>query len=653
MLQKLRDKTSGWIATCILGLLMIPFLFVIDARYIGGIGENNIALIQAPPAWWSSAPHWWPVSLFWQRREVGMDAFQDRFNQLRMQQREKMKDAFDAAAFDTKENKLRVLNQLIDEQVLSLAALRAHIVVFPKDLYRAIAEIPSFQVNGEFNKDLYLAALAAMNPPRTPVVFQQMMADALITSFIPDSLSGSSFYLLPDLVHIFQLVGQKRDVQMVVLPADSTQSPPPVSPESIANWYQTHQSDYVRPAEVWFDAINLNEANVPKIPTPDDAVLRQRYDSEKNRFVAPETRHAEHILIAVSSPSEDAAAKRKAEEIAQRLRSPNADFSALARQYSDDTGSKESGGDLGWVSKGTMDANFEKELFSLAPGQVSPPVRTQYGYHIIKLLAIKGGGQSKSFEEVKPQLLQEYNAAELEKRFNALIGKIVDSIDQGHHSLTDIAKQMDLPVQHIGPVSAQTTGATDNPLLVQAAFASSRLQNMVSDPIKIAPMHTAFVQATRSTPKTQLPLDSVRPRIIAAINLKFIEDANQKAANTVLQHLQHDHISLESFAKDKNLQLRSLPSLARMDPEPSISAQNAIFALSVPPDGQAMGIARMDDGKYAVFRVNKVIPGAVPSIEQQYLIANQLNQLYGNLAVKQYVSALRSQYQVKIDSGSL
>ena len=101
MLQKLRDRTSGWVATIIIALLMVPFLFVIDHSYLGGVGANNVAQVKAPPKWWEGAPGWWPVSMFWEHREVGVNEFRQRFEQERMRQRQEQGEAFDPRTFET------------------------------------------------------------------------------------------------------------------------------------------------------------------------------------------------------------------------------------------------------------------------------------------------------------------------------------------------------------------------------------------------------------------------------------------------------------------------------------------------------------------------------------------------------------------------
>ncbi|MBJ7517807.1 MAG: SurA N-terminal domain-containing protein, partial [Stenotrophomonas sp.] len=176
MLQKLRDKTSGWIVTVILGLLMIPFLFVIDSSYLGGVGAQNVAKVSAPPSWWSSAPSWWPARLLWKHHEITSQEFRERFEQERARVRQQQGEDFDPRAFESAENKLAVLDQLIDEQVVRLAGEQSGVVIGDVAVREYIATIPAFLgPDGKFNGDQYRIALASGNPPRTPAMFEQLV----------------------------------------------------------------------------------------------------------------------------------------------------------------------------------------------------------------------------------------------------------------------------------------------------------------------------------------------------------------------------------------------------------------------------------------------------------------------------------------------
>ena len=153
MLQKLRDKTTGWIATVILGLLIIPFAFFGMESYLSQRTETWVAKVEAPPAWWQAAPSWWPVSMLWQREEVGVEAFRERYERARQQQRQQQGENFDVRAFESVENKREILDGLIDERVLRLASARAGIAVTDSLVRDSFEGIEAFQVGGKFNPE--------------------------------------------------------------------------------------------------------------------------------------------------------------------------------------------------------------------------------------------------------------------------------------------------------------------------------------------------------------------------------------------------------------------------------------------------------------------------------------------------------------------
>nr|MBO2512126.1 peptidylprolyl isomerase [Gammaproteobacteria bacterium] len=218
MLQKLRERSSGWVATIIIGLLMIPFVFVVDQSYLGGMGANNVAQVKAPPAWWPGAPAWWPVSMLWEHEEVSGDEFRQRFEQERMRQREAMGDQFDPRQFESAENKRRVLEQLVDEKALVLAARRAGVTVSDAALREYIRQIPAFQADGKFDATRYQLALASQVPAQTPKQFEELVRGSLQQSLIPVGLGTSAFVTDGEFERLLRLSGETRDIEVAILP---------------------------------------------------------------------------------------------------------------------------------------------------------------------------------------------------------------------------------------------------------------------------------------------------------------------------------------------------------------------------------------------------------------------------------------------------
>ncbi|MCF7751565.1 peptidyl-prolyl cis-trans isomerase [Bacillus subtilis subsp. subtilis] len=657
MLQKLRDKTSGWIVTVILGLLMIPFLFVIDSSYLGGVGAQNVAKVAAPPTWWRSAPSWWPMSFLWQHHEISSQDFRVRFEQARQQARQEQGENFDPREFESTENKLAVLDQMIDEQVVRLAGEQSGIVIGDNAVREYIAAIPAFiGADGKFSDSQYRLALAGGNPPRTPTQFEALVRDSIQQSVIPSALQVSGFVTPAETERLLKLLGETRDVELAALPelpADTAE----VTDAQIKQWYDSHTKAFRQPETVSLEYVEINGASLPAAPAADEATLRKRYEDEKARFATPEQRLASHILIAAdgSDPAKLKAAEEKAARIAADAKKPGADFAALAKANSEDPGSKEHGGDLGWVERGAMVKPFEDALFNMQAGEVTGPVKTDFGYHVL-LLREKKGGEGRPFEAVRDQLAAEQLKADNERAITDLSGRLVDLVYKNPTSLEGPAKEMGLPVQTVGPFTRTTaSGIAANPAVLRAAFSDVLTQDgTVSDPIELEPNHTVMIRVTDHSPEQAMPLAKARDLVIAAIRAERVRAASEKAADAVLAKLKAGQ-TLQTLAASEKLQVSPMPGLPRTQPVPTPEINRAVFSAPLPAEGKpSYGKVAMQ-GHYLVFAVNKVNPGNLDEIQpdQKKAFTDQLNQIDGMAAAKAYIDAMRKHYKVQTEEGNL
>jgi peptidyl-prolyl cis-trans isomerase D len=655
MLQKLRDRSSGWVATVIIGLLMIPFLFVIDSSYLGGMGANNVAQVKAPPSWWAGAPGWWPASLLWQHEEVSSEEFRERFEQERQRQRQILGENFDPRQFESAENKLAVLDGLVDEKVLLLAAQRAGVIISDEAVRDYIQGIPAFQVDGKFDPTTYQLALASQMPPRTPAQFDQLVRQSLLQSLLPMGLAGSAFVTTPELERIVRLSGEKRDVEAVILP-EPPEDTAAVSDEEVGAWYEGHKSDFMRPETVAIEYVEVGAAQLPAPVPADEATLRKRYEDEKVRFVEPERRLASHILIRVEAGADEAArkaAEQKALKLAEQAKA-GADFAELAGANSEDPGSREGGGDLGWVEKGTMVAPFEQALFAMAAGEVTGPVQTDFGYHVLQLREVSGGAQVP-FEQARAELEREQALADRERAYSELTGRLTDLIYQNPSSLEPAAKEVGLEVRKLGPFSRQdATGIAAAPQVQRAVFSEALIQDgTASDPIEIGPDHSVVVRVLEHTPEQARPLDEVREQVIAAVRADRRAKAAEAAALAAVKRLQAGEPLSAVAGGGQILPLQGLPRGAQA---PSPEANKAMFQVAAPVDGKpSAGHVALPGGAQAVFVVNAVHPGKLEDLspEQRDSLRQQLAQIDGNAAAEAYVRQLRKQFKVQVQEAQL
>ncbi len=654
MLQSLRDKSSSWIAKVILALLLIPFAFFGVEQYLSQRVDTFAARVSTPPTWWATAPTWWPAKMLWKHQEIGVDEFRAQFERERGQRRLAEGEAFDARAFESAENKRAVLDKMIDERVMRIAAERAGIVIGDAQVRETIQSLPDFQVDGKFDPQRYQLGLQSLNPPKTPRQFDQLVRESLQQSQVPSRLAESAFVTSGELDRLLVLLGEKRDVSFALMPAPAPDTGA-VSGADILKWYRDHGSQYRAPESVAIEYVELNAATLPPLQA-DEAQLRARYEQEKTRFVAAEQRQASHILVSVA-PNADAAAQKAAEQkaavLATQAKTPGVDFAALARANSDDPGSKEAGGDLGLVEKGVMgDQAFDDALFSMQPNQVSGPVKSAFGYHIIKLGEIKTG-QQVPFEQVRDELAREQAEADREKQFNDMAGRMVDLVNKNPTALEPAAREMKLPVQKLGPFprGAGASGVAANPLLQRAAFSEILVQDgTVSDPIEIATNHNIWIRVTQHLPERAQPLAEVRDSVIAAIRADRTRKVSAAAADAVLARVNKGE-TLEAVAAAQGLQANALQAIPRSAPVPTQEANAAIFAAPRPAPGKvSAGKVDLPDGSHVVFAVTKVEAGDPKELpqEQRKQMRDQIAQMKGIDAAQGYVTAMRKQMKVEV-----
>lgn len=655
MLQSLRDKTSGWIATVILGLLVVPFAFFGMEQYLFQRNETFAAKIEAPPTWWVTAPSVWPVTMLWQRDEISVEDFRAAFERTRQQQRQQQGEAFDPRVFESVDNKRKVLDTLVDQHVLAMTATRAGIAVSDAQVRREIEKIPAFQIGGTFNPQRYQLALASQAPSRSPRQFEQEVRESLKQSLIPTAIDQSAFATPSETQRLLTLIGEKRDVTFAMLPPPAIDAAP-ISAVEIQKWYDTHVADYRAPETVSLEYVDINTATMPAaVSAPaDDAALRQRFEQEKARFSEPDQRLASHILVKVdpkATPAEQKAAEAKATALAEQARQPGADFAALARANSDDTGSRVAGGDLGWVAKGVMVKPFEDALFAMQPGEIRGPVKTDFGWHVIQLREVKQGKQV-SFEDAREQLAKEQADADRDHAFNDLTGKLVDQINKNPTTLAPAARLANVPVQHTGPVArGQGTGIAANPAVQRVGFSDSMIEDgTVSDPIEVGPGHSVLVRVEQHSQAHQLPLAQVSQRVIAAIRADRTAKAQAANADKLVAQVRAG-ASLQDLATAQHLVASQVPSVPRGAPVPDSVTSEAIFNVPPPAAGKvSAGRTILPDGRAVVFAVTRIIPGnpADATPEQKAQLQQQLTDMAGSDDVEGMVKALRKRAVVTI-----
>ena len=653
MLQAIRDKSSGWIATIILGLLVVPFAFFGMEQYLFQSSQTYAAKIEAPPTWWRTAPDWWIVRrLVWQTEEIDANEFRDAFERERQVRREREGEAFDPRRFETLETKREILDRLIDSRLSRLVAERAGLAVGDARLRDAIRQEPSFQVDGQFNAERYQQLLATAQPPMSPTEYQTRLREDLQRTLLAERLRASAFITPSERTRLFSTLLQKRDVSFAVLPAPVVGNEP-VTPAEIAEWYRTHQDDFRAPEQVTLEYIVV-DGDALEVPAATENDLLARYEQEKGRFVDPEQRLTSHILVRADADADEAAlnaARTKAEEILAKAKAPAADFAALAREFSDDTGSKINGGDLGPVRKGAMVKPFEDAVFSMQAGEIRGPVKSEFGFHIIQVREIQPSREIP-FAQARGEVERLVSEAARERVYNDLLGKVNDAALASSSSLAAAAEAGGIQIQRVGPFArGQGEGIAGEAAVQRFAFTDeAKRDGLVSDPIELGPNRSVLVRVVAHEAERVRPLQEVGVQVANAVRLDRAKKATQAEADAILARARGGE-DLQAIAAEKSLIATAIPGLSRGFAVPDQKAAEAYFKVPAPPAGGASyGSETLDDGRIVVFAVTGVTsgdPDEVPQ-EQRDQQAEAVASFIADQAFKDLIARQRAKMKIDI-----
>ena len=410
MLSSIKNKTKGWVAYLIVGLITVPFALFGINEYFTGASNVIVANIDDD--------------------EISKEEFLSEFNPQKRRLQQKLAEKYDTD-FDAV-LKHSILNQMIDRRLLDQLAESMSHATTTAELNAIIQTNDLFADQGRFSIEKYKQLLRLNG--YTPTQYESIKAKELTQNQIKYNLLDSAFILPSQLSRLQQLNDQQRDFSYIQLNANDYTSKVKVDEKSVKDYYDNQKESFFAPEQAKIEFVELSLSEVAKKVSVTDDELFNFYEDEQARFTTEEERQAQHILL------ED---EKTANKVLNLL-TQGGDFAALAVEYSQDTGSKDAAGDLGFFTRGVMVGAFEDSAFTMKEGDLSGLVKSEFGYHIIKLNKIKPG-VVKSFESVKSELTELYTQSQAQKDLYNLTEQMANLAYEAN--LEELANQMNLELQ--------------------------------------------------------------------------------------------------------------------------------------------------------------------------------------------------------------
>lgn len=465
----------------------------------------------------------------------------------------------------------QILQQMVDEQAALIEAERQGIRVSDEELARQIFSIPAFQENGRFvGERRYEDVLRRQNPPMTKADFEENLRRSLMIDKLRGALTDWIAVTDAEVEREFNLRNEKVKLQVVALTADAFRDKVTVTDADVASYFETHKAEYRvgEQRKIKMLLLDRDQAHAKMIVPAAD--IQRRYNENISQYQTPEQIRASHILLNTAGKDE-ATVRKQAEELLAQVKA-GADFAELAAKFSEDEGSKAKGGDLDYFSRGRMVPEFETAAFALEPGQVSDIVRTQYGFHIIKVVD-KKPGVTRTLDEVRPQIEDQLKRERADQQVSARAAELAERIDDPS-DLETVAREAGLTVTESDFFSREDPipGLGVAPQVAAAAFQLS--DDEVSQPIGSA-RGPVFIAVTGTRDPYVPELAQVRDRVRDdVIRTRAVELSRQRAA-AIAAALQSAP-DFAAAAKAQGLEARDTELVTRGSPLPGIGVSPAV-----------------------------------------------------------------------------
>jgi peptidyl-prolyl cis-trans isomerase D len=631
MLQAIHDNLKGVFAMIILGALAVVFVFWgVEFVAVGGLTATKGIEVNG--------------------KEVNTTQVRQNFQE----EMTRYQAAFGAAEVPAKlreQVRQSVLEGAVRQELIHQRTDKLRFRASNADVLESLKEIPAFQVEGKFSKDAYYAALRSAN--LEPANFEAQQKQFIAARQLDRGLFASAILLPQEFARRQALLDETREVAWVVVSTSKFMDQASPDDAAIADYYERNKANYQTEETANLEYVELSLADLSAEVKVTEDTLRAFYEDNLDRYTSVERRQASHILI---TPSGDAAADEARAKAAYDRAVAGEDFASLARELSQDTGSAQQGGDLGWAERGNFVAPFADAVWSMKSGEIKGPVKTEFGWHVIKLDGVEPG-EVRSFEAVRGEIEPEFRRAESE----TLFGKLQDQLDtdafEAGGDLARVAEALALPIKAQNGFTRAGGGELGNPpALVNAVFDPDVLNGSQLRTVELAPGRVVAIKVVAHELPREKPLDEVRAEVVAALEMDTARQAASKRADQMAEELRAGAewtATTRSWIPAGAAEPTSatLRFIHRKDETVPTEITAAAFKAGDPAGKPIYGTSALGSGDAAVWTVTFVKPGAPGSLspaERAQVVRNARDRTAMQDATV-YVTELRANADVQVN----
>ena len=558
----------------------------------------------------------------------------------------------DAKLFDTPEMKRQSLDAVVRERVTLAAADKLHLVVTDERLQRELLGVPQFRrADGSFDIDAYKGFVQSQG--MTPAVFEARMRQDMSLRQVVQGINGTVIAPLATTSAALDAMFQQREVQVQRFATKDSMAKVAPTDADIEKFYKdpANAPQFEAPESASIEYVVLDLAAIKKGISVADKDLRDYYTANEKRYTSLEERRASHILVKVdasASAADRAKAKTKAEGLLAEVKKNPASFDAVARKNSDDPGSAEKGGDLDFFGRGGLAAKpLEDAAFALKVDEIGPLVESEFGYHIVKLTALRGG-EKRSFEAVRAEIEAEVQTQLAQKRYSEAAVEFTNMVYEQPDSLKPVVDKFKLELRSAPTLTRQAAPGASGPLanakFLEALFGNDAIRNKRNtEAIETAPSTMVSGRIVKYEAAHQLPLADVKAKVRERL------------------------VTLQAAALARKLgearlvELKAAPDSAMTDATVTVSraqphelAGPLLDAVLKAPSAKLPAFVGVDlgDQGYAVAKINKVL-GRDPATADATRAQSQYAQAWGDAESQAYYAALKARFKVEIKPGVL